>query len=590
MKINLSKHELGERQKIQVKDIPLAYIDTDHVERTAHISYEPDFTKNYSQIIRPYDEFEDNDFYLFDSDKHLLRNVSMKRMGLKYYYEPHNMTEFAPLSFTCYAEIKRRMQFSNDTNYDLTIGVHETNSDDVSEFSDKLITIFSDAYKRGLCPANIKVNGGAMDAFSLINHEERNCDFVFMKSADGYHVGNSDQEIDIDDYLNNHVNLWLSCEDFQGMFRTVYTANIPEVTIDDPILYKDKEYGIKYTEKYKVFDTKRRNPDYPREEFDYIYLNDRILILRKQGKGYIIVTNEDFLADIQQNAKLVYETLMKVYLNGYYKSREERTWITDEAVDYMAYNNAKLGIRQGNVNLDRLLVNSKLDVGSNYQLLSIKTSIEEVIFVGLDEKNNLLFEKIAGNKDPKKRVDEVSYMTTKGTIINFIAEDINYIEEPINIETTINGPDIYVTIHAYHNSRYKINTESDQTLKMPDNYHTYLVCVKHSKEGVDNEFNLVRPEFYGKDENGIKVATISVASSSDVNISDIRPLGGGLPIDMDDDYDLMDIGHIQGRPYRLGSVLIIRLPKKLEAYKDRIKSEVDKHIAAGDYPIFVFDL
>ena len=590
MKINLAKHELAERDKIQVKDIPLAYIDADHVKRETNIAVDSNFINSCSKVIRPYDEFEDNDLYLFDSNKNLLRNVSMKRVGLKYYYEPKNMTEFAPVSFTCYAEIKRRMRFSNTVNYNLVVGVRETNPQNIMEFSDKLITIFSDAYKRGLCPANIKVNNGAMDSFSLINHEEHNCDFVFMKSKDGYHVGNSNQPIDIDDYLNNHVNLWLSCKDFQGMFQTVYTAQIPEITMDDPILYRDKSYSIKYTKKYMIFDTTKRNPDYSREVYDYIYINDRILVLRKQKKGYIIVTNEDFLNDAQQNAKLIYETLMKVYLNGYYKSREEKTWITDEAVDYMAYNNAKLGIRQGSVNLDRLLANDRFDAGSDYQLLSVKTSVEDVIFVGLDEKNNLLFEKIAGNKDPKKGPNEISYMTTKGTVINFVTDDINYIEEPISIETTINGPDIYVTIHAYHNSRYKINMESDQTLKMPDNYNTYLICVKRSKEGLDNEFNLVRPDYYRQDENGIKVASVSVISSSDVNVSDIRPLGGGLPEDLDGDYDLMDIGHVQGRPYRKGNALIIHLPKKLKTYKERIEMEVKKHVAAGDYPIFVFDL
>jgi hypothetical protein len=52
---------------------------------------------------------------------------------------------------------------------------------------------------------------------------------------------------------------------------------------------------------------------------------------------------------------------------------------------------------------------------------------------------------------------------------------------------------------------------------------------------------------------------------------------------------MLDIGHINGRPYRLGSTLIIRVPKKIKTYDEKIRRELDKHIAAGDEYVLVFE-
>jgi len=70
---------------------------------------------------------------------------------------------------------------------------------------------------------------------------------------------------------------------------------------------------------------------------------------------------------------------------------------------------------------------------------------------------------------------------------------------------------------------------------------------------------------------------------------DTRIMGGGLPDGQPDDYDMLDIGHVNGRPYRLGSAFIIRVPKKISNYESRIRTELDKHISAGDEYVLVFE-
>ena len=52
---------------------------------------------------------------------------------------------------------------------------------------------------------------------------------------------------------------------------------------------------------------------------------------------------------------------------------------------------------------------------------------------------------------------------------------------------------------------------------------------------------------------------------------------------------MIDTGSLKGRPFRLGSTMIIKLPKRFEQYKSILESELQKHISSGDYPILIFE-
>jgi hypothetical protein len=69
----------------------------------------------------------------------------------------------------------------------------------------------------------------------------------------------------------------------------------------------------------------------------------------------------------------------------------------------------------------------------------------------------------------------------------------------------------------------------------------------------------------------------------------MRLKGGGLPEDMPDNFNLLDIGHIYGRPYRQANTLIITLPKRYEQYKQEILDVINKYRVAEDYPILFFE-
>ena len=103
------------------------------------------------------------------------------------------------------------------------------------------------------------------------------------------------------------------------------------------------------------------------------------------------------------------------------------------------------------------------------------------------------------------------------------------------------------------------------------------------------EVNFVFEEDYEK-SLGIKLFTIKVSQTPDaINVTDMRQLGGGLVEDEPDNYNLMDIGHANGRPYRKAGTLVFTMPTKYKEYEDVILKAINKYISASDIPVILFE-
>lgn len=101
--------------------------------------------------------------------------------------------------------------------------------------------------------------------------------------------------------------------------------------------------------------------------------------------------------------------------------------------------------------------------------------------------------------------------------------------------------------------------------------------------------NFVFSEDYTKDM-GVKLFSIKVGQTPDsINITDMRQLGGGLIEGAEENYNLMDIGHINGRPYRKAGTLVFTLPTKYRKYEDIILKAINKYISASDIPVILFE-
>lgn len=587
MKIHLSKHSIVEADRVKLNDIPLAYVDTADSKQVISVVKEPVFSGAYGEsLLRAYAEFDSPNAYLFDGSGEIMRNLTLKRLGNRYVYEPQNMVEFTPLSFSYSALVKKNMAFKNNAQYNLNVAVYEEGAD--LAFSKKLIAVFGDAPRRGVCPANISVNNQDMTPESLINASFAGKDFIFIQSADGVHVkqGKSTSVLDVNALMDMNVNVWLSVESFNGVMETKVN-NV--YTLASPRLYSASQYSIP---NYKYhFNTNNEHPSYPKSK--YIYSSPFVdgcaaLVMEKTNGGYVIITHKSFFDNLHENVRLLYELMMQTFLKGYYRTKQYRSWITDQPVDYVAYKNSKYNLRHAAINLNEMLTNTNYDIGNEYTLLEVKTSNPNIVFTNMSPKKDLFFYKINVQPDPVKNEGDISLYTSKHSVIHYRQEVIKKIESGLSISTEVADTGMYVTVHPCKSTKHRICTLHDQRFRMEDPRLTYILCCKPGVPDIENAFELIPNDEYSI-FNGFKLATIKVITTEEAKVHDIRIEGGGLPLDSEPDYNMIDIGHINGRPYRIGSTMIIRLPAKLKEHNDKIMVAIEKHASSGDYPVIIFE-
>lgn len=597
MKIYAQKHRIRETESIGLKDIPLAFLDTEDNEYDVSVQLNPAFACETSERVWPYDVFLDDNPYFFTKDGKILKSIQLKRRNGRFIYEPHSMHEYAlneaNSTFGCTVLIKRTMKYNNRTPYNLRIGVAE--EDDDLAFSNKLISIFGDANKRGKCPANITVNNGNLLPQSLIANSMKDNDFFIAHSTDGIHIvkDGSQADLQIDTLLDQHINIWLSVDSFGELlksepFESGVNTYVHELM--DPQLYTKKAYELD-GKTYYSFDTTKEHPSFPKSKYRYSQLHASILLLEKPNAGYIIVTPSAFFNsfdNIRNNASLIYEVLMKVYLQSYYESPEVTSWITDEPVDYIAGQQSKARIRHKRINLHAMLAGS--NSGMDYTIAAVNTTNPYVMFGGLTETRDMLFYKIANHTDIPKEENEIAYLTTSMTVVNYVEEDVWTGTSKVKIDTAVLNNQIHITLHPFHSSDYKIHIASDWNFRLPDNTKNYCLCTKESSPDIQNVISLIALEKYEIDPSqyGIRIATIQPTVKPAVKTYDIRVGGGGLPTNQPDNYDMVDIGHIDGRPYRVGGSMVVRLPKALKPHEDKIMFALKQHVAAGTYPVLLF--
>lgn len=598
MKINLSKHIVISRtpQELQgdsglrytsLKEIPLGYVNFDNVEMQPHIDVKEEFLQDKREKVTPYSVFSKANVFLFDSNNNVVQK-NMKRQGDSYYYEPTSFVEFSPLSFNVYLEIQRTEQYYNNRIYDIKVGAASSSAS--LTFSNKLMRLFGDSYLQGSCPFNLRFNGGSTNYMTLIDSANSDCDFLFIKSADGVHYGTSDEEIDIADIFDNHTNVWLFCDDYKGRFKNVTSFDTSDITLNmtTTTLYTTESYRITRNQA-SVFN---QDITFFDDTFfdDHIYLNEATLVLHKRNKGFVIVTPSWFLDNIDDIAQSVYETLIYCYLQRYEKSRTIPLWITDVPVNYLAYSTASFNRTHPKISLSDFLPQEDLSL-SSLSIVDIIVDTPYVRYQSIDRNNyEISFVKVSNSTvpDPAQDVNDISFYTSKHTVIFYKPEDIFTVETPLSYSFTKSDNVFYLMVKPMISSSYDICTVTDQIFKIEDLTMSYSLFVGQGTSSLFNTFYLLS-EKETPLSSYVKVADIYFTVQQDITIYDTRINGGGLPDDQPDDYNMSDIGNILGRPYRLGSSLVIRLPVLLKQYEERIRKELDKHVAAGDTYVIVFE-
>lgn len=594
MKIYSPKHNIRETQTVNLKDIPLCFTNTDDTEYKVDITLEDKFAANKSIKITPFYEFTEEDPYLFNENNDFVEDIILKRYGTTYVYEPIDGNEFVPETFSTNALIKKKLKYRNDKNYDIKVGVIENGIS--LDISSKLISIFGDANKRGICPPNITINSGSMIPQSLVSNFIKDVDILFIKSKNGSTITtDSDGKliIDYDDLLlKKHTNIWLLVEDFEEcmsisdrLFPITENLHLGE-NIDNPCLYsKNNDYYIN-NEKKIVFIPKTVNSLFPESDYSYYIYHPSVLILERKNGGYVIVTHNSILNNLKSAAKLIYETIMYTYLNSYYLTEYKSSWITDDLVDYTFKKSTKYTQRHEKIKLNDLVPNLNYD---EYDLINIFTTNENVKFMNLNSNNELEYYKIFKTNDIPKDINEISYLTSKSTVINYKPILFYLIDKPIDITYEVNDNNIFININSIINSSNRVYIKDKVKFEITDYNNIYYICTTKGNRGKQNILSLIDSKTYDQLEHGMKLATIKIYTETKMVNYDIRINGGGLPESSEDNYNMIDIGHPYGRPYRIGGTTIIKLPSSLKVYRDKIEPEVKKHIAGGDYPIFVYE-
>lgn len=577
MKIYPSNHVIRETNRITYFDIPLSYIDAENMARTVNVVKESGFSMASEQEVHACDEFISSTSYLFDDSGRRV-NCVMQNNSSRYAYMPDNAIEFQPTKFLFSVLIKKNMKFTNDQFYNIKAGAISKSASDTTILQ-KLMSVFGDAPERGICPSNIAVNHKSMELSSLIHSSFADNDIVFIESTDGKQIGGNPINFDQAFFAVNTCPCLIV-----DTFETMQAKTPTEVKLQTPILYGDIAHSVAGY----VFDLNSEISFLPKSDYNYINLftdNCPILLVERKKAGYAIVMHKSFITQIDKYSKLFYEILMWVYLRNYYKTPLTANWITDKPVDYLAYQKNKYNLHHGIANINTMLAARNPNIGNEYQIVDVVFNSTAVILLNVLPNGDLLFAKTkAAIADPKKEDGYISVFTPKQSVIQYKQRVIKRLETGITVQTDTSGIYPVLTVLPCKSTNYEIDTDLYTTLTISDITKKYYLCCKNSV------FSLVTSKDYDSSKHGMKTATVSVSTAVNTYQYDIRVLGGGLPAKEAPDYDLLDIGHINGRPVRLGGTLIIHLPRRLENHQQKIEEAVSQHIAAGEYPIFLFDL
>lgn len=595
MKILKSRHNIETTDVVKIKEIPLGYINNEELAHDVSIEYGERFKTSAKKIVWPFQTFPTESPYLFDEDGKLIKDIELNRNGSMYRYEPKGTVEYSPLMFSARATVKRQGSFRSNIEYNLKVCVGERGEG--IELSKRLISVFGTAARRGQCPVNVHINDDSMIPQSLLSYPVNECDFIFLESTDGIESKEFDTGIgiDYDGLLDNHTNVFVFVDSFNELLKKTERENsIIYADQGDPmtesLLFSDKKYYVD-KDNYYCFNTELEHPVFKKDKYTYRSPHPAVLILEKEHKGHIVIMPKAILDNLYDNTGLIYEAMMNVYLNSYVTTDWVSSWITEEPVDYINDSATKFNKRHETINLTRMLnglVDNLVDK-SGYVLDSVETDTNNVSFIGISKNKDLSFMKVNQLNDIKKSTDETSYLTSKKTVINYMKSNLWQINTPANVEYNITEDRVYVTLKPFVNYQYGVCLTEDTTFLIPDNNNKYVISVKKSTPGITNKVLLTDMDEYEERTDGAAIAYITIRSNKASRVYDVRIAGGGIPKTAPDDYEMIDIGHPYGRPYRVGSTIVIKLPAAYKNHEDIIMAEIKKHVCAGDYPILVFN-
>jgi hypothetical protein len=639
MKIYPSKHRIKKVEDANIdKDvsIALAYLDEENVTYKISSKTSSNFLKNEKIELVPGMKLEHEDVLIFDEfGNPVSSDTLINREGDSYYYYPNNITEIVPLKFSYNIIIQKDMNIKliSNNKYYLNLTFLDDKTD--LNFANRLSKILV-APDSKVIPSNIVINNNTQNLDETFLDVNELTDFVFVESNDGLYYnyipndtyleeGMDKVSLSIDSLLNQNKNIWIVSDDHYK-YPVTRSSGI-EVDLKNKLFDQDS-FMIK--DYYNVSEAK-----YKDTRFHNIFKTDvcPILIEEHLNRGFTIYSSSEIFQkdNIIKYRKLIYEVLLYVYSKSYKTSEIMNECITYDVPDY-EYNVNRLDKKSNYITKKTL--NEMLKMSTNdYKIKLVNIfdnndtlplpdedlvdTVSNIVYRlstdKLNEKSKLIFELNKNDQStvyietPKKTGwksvlynEKVYYMPQIHYLIETKIPDIeNEVQNDIEQKLFLIKKDLDLVIRLYpiKSSKNSLNIQKDLRLTIP-----YIKTIVNGDERIrddsyvlyidrnSNTLNYELEEDYEPASNKVYLSLITISKiKSDKYITDMRRKGGGLPEDMPDNFNLLDIGHIYGRPYRQANTLVITLPKKYEPYKNEILEVINKYKVAEDYPILFFE-
>lgn len=631
MKIYPSKHRVKQVAESNIDrdiSIALAYLNKENVKYKIDRTVSKDFSFTTKTALIPNQEIDNEDILIFDDYGNPMDSSTViNRIEDKYYYYPNNMIEFDPLQFTYEVIAKKRMNYNINSKFNMNI--HCIDDPENLNFLNRLSKILVAPSEKNFLPNNIAINNNKTDANAML-HIDDNTDFIFVESKDGksYNFLVEDTYDDISSlvkmdipytsFLESHQNIWV-VSDEHYLYPITKAGQDIKVSLTSPKITSERSMYIK--DYYNASD-----PSLSTLKVHNLFENDicPILILEYIDRGFVIISSSEIFTEenIDKYKHIIYEVLMYVYCNTYKRSRTINEYITYNIPDYEVISGQlypKTGFVSG-YNLNDILKLSSnsyticsINILDNNPNLAVPnedliSTVEDIEFKGVSN-NRAVFS--LNNRNAATNIYQEPNKPTGWKSI-YYNKKIYYVEQIAYLMETDIGKDQYqlnklfliekdfdlsVRLYPFKSSKHGLNITKDLRLTIPFIKTTVNGIERIRNESyvlyIDTDNNMLQylfKEDFEQAENRIELATINVSEvKSDQYLTDMRLKGGGLPEDMPDNFNLLDIGHIYGRPYRQANTLIITLPKKYEQYKDEILKVINKYKVAEDYPILFFE-
>ena len=586
MKIYPGTHNVKIKKQVNLGDIPLSYLQGNEQSKnvTIHIA-EPFIHPTTEENVRPYQVFDSADVTFFD-DKHTTISDAtpyLVKRGSQYYAKPANVISESAIhtseQFLYSILLQKQDTYKKSLRYNIQCAAADM---DIAEALSKFCC---NNEEKKLYPSNIQFNDGTRLIQDFFTQSTVGADFFFV-TLDALETLARDAEITLQEqiarYLEQHVNVWILDDSFghtyipvDGLEDTTYQIDTPQIftsVLGTTSADQDGSYGRFYTnERWSLISD---------EEEDYLpffSIGGPVQIIRKHEQGYAVLSHPDIIFNGAQNIKLILEVLMYIYLNTYYQTNTRSSFVTDDPIDYFIHVNKKYGLCHPKINLLHILNQERFNTSLQYQILNVIID-QNAVFTGITRFHDLRFRKVSPRLNEHSKGNNILAYTSSKTLLLYYkdAPSLRLIESDVTVRDNKNGT---ITLEPVLSSRYGIALHTEKTFTVPSLTGEYVIAYH------DNTFTLRFKN--GTPDTYVILAYISVADNMDIVYKDIRTPGGG-EWSTEPNYEMIDTGHLMGRPLRYGGLLLIQMPLRLKPIENELKAEIEKHMTSGDYPILIF--